>query len=88
MLSCNNPQSVPYGIYRVCVYLNTKYDYPQMFVTEHGWSTRPGLKDDTRVENLRLYLKAILFAIEDGTDLKGYTTWSLMDNVEWVAGTR
>ncbi|OWR48224.1 seminal fluid protein CSSFP020 [Danaus plexippus plexippus] len=80
-------KSVPYGIYRVCVYLNTKYDYPQMFVTEHGWSTRPGLKDDTRVENLRLYLKAILFAIEDGTDLKGYTTWSLMDNVEWVAGT-
>lgn len=37
---------------------------------------------------MRAYLGALLLAMEDGTEVKGYTVWSLMDNVEWVAGTR
>lgn len=59
-----------------------------MFITEHGWSTDKGLKDTSRVETIRQYLKALLYALEDGADVKGYTLWSLMDNVEWFAGTR
>ncbi|XP_026754269.2 myrosinase 1-like [Galleria mellonella] len=79
--------SAPYGIYKVCIHINLKYDYPPIIITEHGWSTGPGLQDDDRANNLREYMKAILLALEDGTNLKGYTAWSLIDNVEWVAGT-
>ncbi|KAL4708545.1 hypothetical protein ACJJTC_014153 [Scirpophaga incertulas] len=79
--------SVPYGLYRICLYINLKYNYPKMFITEHGWSTGPGLGDQSRVDNMSKYMNALLIALEDGTDLIGYTAWSLMDNVEWTAGT-
>ncbi|XP_059045516.1 myrosinase 1-like [Achroia grisella] len=79
--------SAPYGIYKACIHINLKYDYPPVFITEHGWSTDVGLQDEDRAYNLREYMKAILLAIEDGTNLKGYTAWSLIDNVEWSAGT-
>ncbi|KAJ8715714.1 hypothetical protein PYW07_010196 [Mythimna separata] len=80
-------KSAPYGLYKACIYLNFNYDYPPIIITEHGWSTGPGLGDQSRVDNMRSYLGALLLAIEDGTDVKGYTAWSLMDNVEWTAGT-
>ncbi|XP_072933968.1 lactase-like protein isoform X2 [Epargyreus clarus] len=79
-------RSAPYGLYKLCLYINKHYDYPKVFITEHGWSTSQALWDNSRVENLRGYLKALLFAIEDGTEVIGYTAWSLMDNVEWNAG--
>ncbi|VVC93004.1 unnamed protein product [Leptidea sinapis] len=80
-------KSAPYGIYKLCLYINKMYDYPQIYVTEQGWSTTTSLNDRSRVENLREYLIALLFAIEDGAKVKGYTVWSLMDTVEWNAGT-
>lgn len=80
-------KNAPYGIYKACVNINQEYDYPPVFITEHGWSTGPGRRDTRRVAVLRAYLAALLLAVEDGTELKGYTAWSLMDNVEWRAGT-
>ncbi|CAH2231806.1 myrosinase 1-like [Pararge aegeria] len=80
-------RSAPYGIYKLCLYLNKEYDYPAMIVTEHGWSTKKVLKDGSRVRNMREFFKALLLAVEDGARVKGYTAWSLMDNVEWGAGT-
>ncbi|XP_053619750.1 lactase-like protein isoform X2 [Plodia interpunctella] len=79
-------KSAPFGLYKSCLYLNKQYGYPTIIITEHGWSTNLGRKDPSRVDNLRAYLTALLFAIEDGTVVKGYTAWSLMDNVEWGAG--
>ncbi|CAK1594688.1 unnamed protein product [Parnassius mnemosyne] len=80
-------RSAPYGLYKLCIYINQNYDYPTIYITEHGWSTKTGLWDRSRVENMRHYMNALLLAIEDGTNVKGYTAWSLMDNVEWQAGT-
>ncbi|XP_023935498.2 myrosinase 1-like [Bicyclus anynana] len=80
-------RSAPYGIYKLCLYLNKEYDYPLMIITEHGWSTKKVLKDRSRVRNMREFFKALLLGIEDGARVKGYTSWSLMDNVEWSAGT-
>lgn len=59
-----------------------------MIITEHGWSTARVMKDRSRVRNLREFFKALLLAVEDGADVRGYTAWSLMDNVEWAVGTR
>ncbi|XP_045780643.1 myrosinase 1-like isoform X1 [Maniola jurtina] len=80
-------RSAPYGIYKLCLHLNKVYDYPTMIITEHGWSTKKLLKDNSRVKNMREFFKALLLGIEDGARVKGYTAWSLMDNVEWAAGT-
>ncbi|CAB3227769.1 unnamed protein product [Arctia plantaginis] len=80
-------KNTPYGIYRACIHVNINYNYPPMIVTEHGWSTGAGLGDKSRADNLRHYLNSLLLAMEDGTKLKGYAAWSLMDNVEWTAGT-
>ncbi|XP_063896042.1 lactase/phlorizin hydrolase [Helicoverpa armigera] len=80
-------KSAPYGLYKACLHLNLNYDYLPIIITEHGWSSDPGLEDQDRVDNMRGYLGALLLAMEDGTEVKGYTAWSLMDNVEWIAGT-
>ncbi|XP_026729954.1 myrosinase 1-like [Trichoplusia ni] len=80
-------RSAPYGLYKACIYLNLNYDYPKIIITEHGWSSDPGLRDSSRVDNLRGYFGALLLAMEDATQVVGYTAWSLMDNVEWTAGT-
>ncbi|GBP16880.1 Myrosinase 1 [Eumeta japonica] len=79
-------RSAPYGLYKACLWLNKNYDYPTIFITENGWSTDAGLVDDSRVRNMRGYLDALLLAIEDGTEVLGYTVWSLMDNFEWTSG--
>ncbi|KAG7297502.1 hypothetical protein JYU34_019513 [Plutella xylostella] len=79
-------RSAPYGLYKALIYLNLKYDYPYIIITENGWSTDPGLDDTQRVDNLRSYLNALLLAIEDGAEVSGYAAWSLMDNFEWTAG--
>ncbi|XP_026322901.1 myrosinase 1-like [Hyposmocoma kahamanoa] len=79
-------KSAPYGLYKACLYLNKHYDYPQIIITEHGWSTDTGLNDTGRITVMKEYFKALLLAIEDGTEVKGYSYWSLMDNLEWISG--
>ena len=32
------------------------------------------------------HLQAILDAINDGCNVTGHTTWSIMDNFEWLQG--
>jgi beta-glucosidase len=42
--------------------------------------------DTERREFLSLHLDAILDAIDDGVEVKGYFYWSLLDNFEWAWG--
>ena len=37
---------------------------------------------------LRGHIKAVEDAIADGSDMRGYMVWSLLDNFEWAAGYR
>jgi beta-glucosidase len=54
-----------------------------IYVTENGIATT----DDTRrIEYYRRALAGLKRAIDDGIDVRGYVTWSLLDNWEWMFG--
>jgi beta-glucosidase len=72
--------------------INTEYRPESIFVTENGASYGDGpgpdgvIRDDRRIDYLRQHIGAVLDAIEAGVPVNGYFVWSLLDNLEWVAG--
>ncbi|CAG9566618.1 unnamed protein product [Danaus chrysippus] len=79
-------ERVPWGFYNLLTKIREDYNNPPVFITENGFSTRGGLIDDDRVKYYRTYIDAMLDAIEDGSDIRVYAAWSLMDNFEWMKG--
>jgi beta-glucosidase len=54
-----------------------------ILVTENGVATTD---DSRRVEYYQRALAGLKRAIDDGVDVRGYVTWSLLDNFEWMSG--
>ena len=54
-----------------------------LIVTENGIATTD---DPRRVEYYQRALTGLKRAIDDGVDVRGYVTWSLLDNFEWMSG--
>ncbi len=83
----------PEAIYWGLRFLHERYGLP-MVVTENGlanpdWPGPDGrVHDPQRVDFLRRYLLEVRRAIADGTDVRGYFSWTLMDNFEWSLGYR
>jgi beta-glucosidase len=65
---------------------------PPIIITESGCSygTVPdanGIVDDqARIDYLDAHLRAVAVAVRAGVDVRGYYTWSLLDNFEWAEG--
>lgn len=64
-----------------------------LVVTENGaaYDDEPdetGYVDDTdtRLAYIRSHLQAVLQAVNNGADVRGYLAWSLLDNFEWAWG--
>ncbi|XP_053605734.1 myrosinase 1-like [Plodia interpunctella] len=79
-------KSVPWGFYKLLTKIREDYNNPTIIITENGMSTSAGLVDEDRVINYKRYLNALLDAIEDGSDIRAYTAWSMLDNFEWRFG--
>ncbi|MFF5288083.1 GH1 family beta-glucosidase [Paractinoplanes globisporus] len=79
---------VPEGLHDLLTGLKTTYgdDLPPIYITENGCSTAEDLDDRFRIDYLDRHLAAVRRAIVDGTDVRGYFVWSLMDNFEWAEG--
>jgi beta-galactosidase len=82
---------VPWGCRKLLHWIDTRYDHPEIVITENGCSLedRPegGKVDDPRrVSYLNAYLSESHRAIQEGVKLKGYFLWSFMDNFEWASG--
>lgn len=69
----------PRGLYRVLMSLWRRFRKP-LLITENGVAAAPGV---SREQFLRGHLTAVLDALAEGADVRGYLHWSLLDNYEW-----
>ncbi|CAH2240549.1 jg21023, partial [Pararge aegeria aegeria] len=76
----------PWGFYNLLTQIREDYGNPPVFITENGFATYGGVDDEHRVLYYREYLSALLDAVEEGSDVRAYAAWSLMDNFEWMFG--
>ncbi|MBG6059251.1 beta-glucosidase [Cryobacterium sp. MP_M5] len=85
----------PDGLRELLVRVNSEYAAPAgtaIYVTENGSAFDDvvagdgSVPDARRTEFLESHLGAVLDAIDEGVDVRGYFYWSLMDNYEWAWG--
>ena len=79
-----------------CLYWGPRFLYERyrkpIYITENGLSCHDVISldgkvhDSYRIDFMHRYLQCLQKAIEDGVDVRGYLTWSLMDNLEWNNG--
>ena len=80
-------KSVPEGLRAMLNWISKQYDYPEIIITENGWSDDGQLDDTGRITYLKGHLKAVLDAVQiDNVKCTGYTYWSIIDNFEWNRG--
>lgn len=86
-----NWQLRPQSLYWIPRFLFEHYKTP-MVITENGlsnpdWVALDGkVHDPQRIDFLQRYLREVRRAINDGTDIRAYFQWSIMDNFEWAEG--
>lgn len=72
--------------------LQRDYGPASIVITENGasYSDGPGddgaVHDDRRIAYLDSHIRAVVDARAAGVPVTGYFVWSLLDNLEWVAG--
>ncbi|KQZ76346.1 GH1 family beta-glucosidase [Nocardioides sp. Root151] len=84
---------VPDGLREQLVTLHRRYtDLPPVVITESGCAYNLGpdetgvVDDRARIDYLDSHLRAVADAIAEGVDVRGYFTWSIIDNFEWSEG--
>jgi len=82
----------PEGLYRLLMRFKKEYGNPPVIVTENGMANADSpdkagaVDDDARIKYLKMHFAAAGRALKDGSNLIGYTVWTLMDNFEWAQG--
>ncbi|CAJ1078803.1 lactase-phlorizin hydrolase-like [Xyrichtys novacula] len=79
----------PFGFRKILNFIKEEYGDPPIIITENGMSERGpiDLDDFHRSYYYEKYINQVLKAyLLDGVDIRGYTAWSLMDNLEWATG--
>lgn len=86
--------NVPFGFKALLKYIDEKYNRPDIIITENGWSVKGEenmtmdqiIHDVTRIDYYQGYLDNMVQAIKEGVRIKGYISWTLLDNWEWATG--
>lgn len=82
----------PEGLYDSMLRVHRDYSPHRIYIAENGAAYdypadgNGRIFDPKRIDYLRAHLLAARRAIAQGVPLKGYFTWSLMDNFEWGFG--
>jgi beta-glucosidase len=80
------------GLRRLMVWLRETYPaLPPVLVTENGRACADvvvdgAVEDPERIGYIDGHLRALAQAAEAGVDVRGYFTWTLLDNFEWAEG--
>jgi beta-glucosidase len=85
---------VPAGLSELLLQLRDRYGdrLPPVYITENGCSVdgEPGdemcIEDQFRIGYLDGHIRAVGDAMAAGVDVRGYLTWTVMDNFEWSEG--
>ncbi|MFI6158113.1 GH1 family beta-glucosidase [Kitasatospora sp. NPDC051170] len=80
---------VPEALTRLLLTLRDRYGkaLPPVTITENGCSlTETTDPDQPRIDFISAHLHALARAVAEGIDVRGYYTWSLLDNFEWAEG--
>lgn len=80
----------PEGLYLGLKKAYEKYGVP-LYISENGIGcyediTDEPVHDDYRISFLRDHIAAMLDAIDDGVDMRGFFVWSLFDLYSWISG--
>lgn len=82
----------PTGLTAILLDLKNEFGNPKIFITENGYAavdepaSDGSVRDQDRIQYLRMHLIAAHDALQAGVNLAGYFYWSLMDCFEWVHG--
>jgi beta-glucosidase len=81
----------PDGLRKTLVRVARDYVVPPIYITENGAAyvdevVDGEVDDPERVAYVDAHLRAVLDAVEEGVDVRGYFVWSLLDNFEWAWG--
>ncbi|KAL5705678.1 beta-glucosidase [Ranunculus cassubicifolius] len=75
------------GLQQVLDYVKVKYKNPAAVIHENGYPMTDASPNDTdRIENLQSMIKSLLQSIRNGSDVRGYFVWSLLDCFEALGG--
>ncbi|XP_050289334.1 beta-glucosidase 11-like isoform X31 [Quercus robur] len=79
---------VPWGLQGILEYIKQVYGNPPVYVHENGQRTRRNstLEDWPRVKYLHGYIGGLLDAVRNGSNTRGYFTWSFLDLFEMLDG--
>ncbi|GMN49848.1 hypothetical protein TIFTF001_019010 [Ficus carica] len=84
----------PQGMEKVITYVQERYNNTPIFITENGYgcfdnpnsTIEEALHDIDRVKFMADSLDALMRAVRNGANVRGYFVWSLLDNFEWTYG--
>jgi beta-glucosidase len=85
-------QAYPEGIGELLKRYREEYGAPVVYITENGTGDHNvviedgRVKDQHRIQYLQYYLAELEKAIKEGSDVRGYFMWTLVDNFEWNGG--
>ncbi|ACT01488.1 GH1 family beta-glucosidase [Paenibacillus sp. JDR-2] len=75
----------PEGFKELAKRYREEYGNPAVYITENG-TVGGEISDKNRIRYLTHYLSSLREAIDEGSDIRGYFYWSLLDNFEWNSG--
>ncbi|WCJ21336.1 beta glucosidase 11 [Euphorbia peplus] len=81
--------TTPGGMQAALEYFKQEYGNPPIYVHENGQvsgRTSSSLNDTSRVQYIEAYIGSVLDAIRNGSNTRGYFTWSFLDVFELLSG--